>query len=117
MLHIHSLGSAYIAPRKGNIYLTVPQYNQMIFAYVYFFLVCILVKFLMKNAETRAWPAEHVARVDVIVFFVFWGIKSLLYTINYALYFRNFPIPKKDEAPANLAIGAGGKHNRQGTEV
>lgn len=98
----HSLISAYIGPAKGNIYLTMPQYNQVIFVHVYFFMVCLLVEFIMEHKTTYTWSVLKLFEVDVLIFFVFYGIKSMAYSFNYYLFYRNYPLTVKPQQSASV---------------
>ena len=84
----HSILSGYIAPSIGNIYTTLPQYNQMIFTHVYFFLITILVEFIMEHKSTSTWTSGRVAKVDLMIFFIFLGFRYIALNMNTFGYFR-----------------------------
>jgi len=117
ILQVHSFFSSYVAPKKGNTYVSIPQYNQMIFTHVYFFLGCILVEFIMDHNDTTEWTTKRIAKVDLLIFFVFLAIKTLIYSINYFLYFRNYPFPspkdKKQQRQITEQINLQAKDNKK----
>lgn len=74
----------------------------MIFVHVYFFMTCLLVEFIMEHKSTSQWSRVKVFKVDLLIFFVFYGIKSFAYSANYYLYYRNYPLKPREEKPKEL---------------
>lgn len=88
----HSLISAFIGPKKGNLYTTPKQYNQMIFAWVYFFIICVLQEFIMHKQDLTTWERNKIIGLDLIVFAIFWALKMFAHSVSYRIYFKYYKI-------------------------
>jgi hypothetical protein len=89
ILIYHHLLSAYIAPKKGNIFTHYPQYMSMIFTHIYFFFVNIVTMFLFRRLNPKIeWTWGYVVRTDFIIFIVFMAFRALSTTLSFYSFFR-----------------------------